>query len=523
MKPMILSKFNLKWIFPVFLVILAGMTLRMVNLGYADYQGDEIKAFYLPAPGQSIPDFLFTQRKGPLQFIITGILTLVDPLYENQLLMRFFFSLAAGIALIFFYLLAASLYGKRISIYATLFMATNGILVGLSRIAQYQSYVILGGILALYFFNKAGKDPRFELSGVYLGFASWAVAILAHYDALLIAPLALYLLWEWRHSGMVPGRTKIKHLFASIAIAAVPLLAFYIPFILYIDTETKVYWTQRLSEQAAEKLSSSILLFQIYQPVYVLMIYVILVTVGLAFFAGLLINRRKGRMQNWTPVDVPVGDFIRNLLATLVWLLIVFTLMEVVIYQPGTHIYTYLMPAFVFLGLGLFAIEQLCERIRWIKHSHEIALAAFSLLFLFLFMQSYAIFVDTNQEYPWENERFLFWMLNKPPSSVTERYTLSMFGFPYFRNWEDIGNYIQEHSDFNNVSANEPDVVTNFYVRKSGRRFSPYRYYISIQNPRSFVPVLNERLAALMRTHEPIYRIVKDEEILAEVFLIEIR
>jgi len=138
-------------------------------------------------------------------------------------------------------------------------------------------------------------------------------------------------------------------------------------------------------------------------------------------------------------------------------------------------------------------------------------------------MQSYAIFVDTTQEYPWENERFIFWTLNKPPSSVTDRYTLSMFGFPYFRDWENIGKYFQDHSDFNTVGANEPDVVTNFYVRKSGRRFSPYRYYISIQNPRSFVPVLNERMAALLNTQEPVYRIMKDEETLAEIFLIQIR
>ena len=269
MNTIIHRKEFLKWIFSLSLVILAGFILRIVNLGYSDYQGDEIKAFYLPAPGQSIPEFLFTQRKGPLQFIITGILTLVDPLYENQLLMRLFFSLAGGLALIFFSLLAVSLFGKRISIYATLFMATNGILVGLSRIAQYQSFVILGGILALYFFNKAGKDPRFEISGVYLGFGSWAVAILAHYDALLIAPMALYLLWEWRHSGTIPGQNKIKHLFTSIGIATLPVLAFYIPFILYIDSETKVYWTERLIEEAARKLSSSILLFKLYQPVFV--------------------------------------------------------------------------------------------------------------------------------------------------------------------------------------------------------------------------------------------------------------
>jgi len=523
MKLRILNTGNLKWFLVPIVAILAGIILRMVNLGYADYQGDEIKAFYLPEPGHSIAEFLFTQRKGPLQFMITGILTLVDPLYENQFLMRVFFALAGCLALIFFYLLAASLFGKRIGVYSTFFMATNGILVGLSRIAQYQSYVILGGLLALFFFNKAAKDPSYTISGVYLGFASWTVAILAHYDAVLIAPMALYLLWEWRNSGVIPERTKIKHLFSSIGIALVPLLAFYIPFIFFIDAETKAYWTGRLIAQAADKLSSSSLLFQIYQPVYVLPIYVILFIISLTFCGGLMFNQHRGTGKNWAPEEIPIGQFIKNILATLVWFLVVFSMMEGIIYQPGTHIYTYLMPAFVFLGLGVYAIEQLFKQIQWIRRLHWIILAVLSLLFLFLFVQSYAIFVDTSQEYPWENERFIFWTLEKPAPSITDRYGLSMFGFLYYRDWEAIGKYIQDHRDFNNVSANEPDVVTNFYVRKNGLRFSPFRYYISIQNPRSFVPVLNQRMEEVLRTQEPVYRTFKDEETLAEIFLIEIR
>jgi len=90
-----------------------------------------------------------------------------------------------------------------------------------------------------------------------------------------------------------------------------------------------------------------------------------------------------------------------------------------------------------------------------------------------LIVQSYAIFVDTNQEYPWENERFIFWTLEKPAPSITDRYGLSMFGFLYYRDWEAIGKYIQDHRDFNNVSANEPDVVTNFYVRKKRAPVQP--------------------------------------------------
>jgi hypothetical protein len=173
--------------------------------------------------------------------------------------------------------------------------------------------------------------------------------------------------------------------------------------------------------------------------------------------------------------------------------------------------------------LGLFAIEQLAKQIRRIKGMQQIFLIALSGMSLFIFLQSYMIFVDAGQEYPWEDERFLFWTMNKPSESITDQYTLSMFGFPYYRDWRSIGQYIQEYSDFNTVSANEPDEVINFFVRKKGRRFSPYRYYISIQNPRSFVPVLNKRIAAQMHNQEPVYRVVRNDEILAEIYRIEIR
>jgi hypothetical protein len=325
------------------------------------------------------------------------------------------------------------------------------------------------------------------------------------------------------HSGSKPGRSKLKHLLGAIGIAALPVLAFYIPFSFYIDAETRLYWIARLSEQASEKLSSSILLFQIYQPVYVLTVYMSLFALGLVFFIGLVIKRDQENVQNWVPVDISVRQFIKNVLAALVWFLVVFLLMEVAIYNPGTHIYTYLLPAFVFLGLGIFAIEQLVKRIQWIKGLHQVFLIGLSGLFLFIFLQSYQIFVDGSQEYPWENERFLFWTLKKPPSAITDRYTLSMFGFPYYRDWESIGQYIQENSDFNTVSANEPDEVINFFVRKKGRRFSLYRYYISINNPRSFIPILNERIAVLLNDQEPVFRVVKNNEVLAEIYRLEIR
>ncbi|MCK5429178.1 MAG: hypothetical protein KAI94_06885 [Anaerolineales bacterium] len=69
---------------PVVFLVFATLWLRLVNLGYSDYQGDEIKALYLPDTGQSLTDYLFLQRKGPTQFITSYLIYLFHPSYTNQ-------------------------------------------------------------------------------------------------------------------------------------------------------------------------------------------------------------------------------------------------------------------------------------------------------------------------------------------------------------------------------------------------------------------------------------------------------
>lgn len=50
-------------ILPVTSLIFASLWLRLINLGYSNYQGDEIKALYRPQADQSMIDFLLNQRK----------------------------------------------------------------------------------------------------------------------------------------------------------------------------------------------------------------------------------------------------------------------------------------------------------------------------------------------------------------------------------------------------------------------------------------------------------------------------
>jgi len=90
-------------ILPVIFLAFVTLWLRLVNLGYSNYQGDEIKALSLPTPGQNLVDFIFQQRKGPTQFIITYLIKLVNPTFTNEFLARLPFALAGILAVFFFF------------------------------------------------------------------------------------------------------------------------------------------------------------------------------------------------------------------------------------------------------------------------------------------------------------------------------------------------------------------------------------------------------------------------------------
>ena len=74
----------------------------------------------------------------------------------------------------------------------------NGFAVAFARIMQYQSFVMMWGLLALVAAVWYGRDGRFQhlfLAGMFL-----AAGLLAHYDAILFAPAVGWLLLArvWR-------------------------------------------------------------------------------------------------------------------------------------------------------------------------------------------------------------------------------------------------------------------------------------------------------------------------------------
>ena len=103
------------------IIITLTIILRVINLGYSDFQGDEIKALFLPDSGSSNIEFLLDQRKGPIQFVVTYLLKFIDPTYTNQPLIRLPFAIAGILSVVYFYKLLQNLYNPKIAFYASFF------------------------------------------------------------------------------------------------------------------------------------------------------------------------------------------------------------------------------------------------------------------------------------------------------------------------------------------------------------------------------------------------------------------
>lgn len=520
----------------ILILLFLSVILRFLFLGYSNYQGDEIKAFFIPEEGQTTWDFLLDQRKGPMQFIITYFIKILDTGYDNRILARLPFALAGVISVVIFYEFVGLHYGSETALYSALFFCTNGFLVAFSRIVQYQSFVIFFMVLCLYYLTLAVKDYRFRIVGLYLGLISWALSILSHYDGVFMAPFVFYLLYLWfSNIETLDKKNKIKHFIISGLISALLLLLFYIPFVMSISESTLEYWSGRLSGEVSTKISSSKYLFTVYQPIYVVHIYTILGVIGFLYIAVkvfprlLLLTKKKGihtKLKKVYPFskdmfnvifDKSFYQHVSKFVVLFIWFFIPFVFLECFVYIPGTHIYTYLIPLFIVLALGIRVINYFVYRAIKQRYKFFITRAGLSIMFLFIFAQAFTVFVEHNQEYPWEQEKFLIWTFPKP----TPIFHLSMFGFPYYRNWEGIENFVKSYEDVEAYSTNERQSIARFHISLP-KDSDKAGFYVYIKNPQSFTDeILSEKPDYWADKYPPDYTFSRNGDTLSRVYLME--
>ncbi len=152
-----------------------------------------------------------------------------------------------------------SLFDFNSAIFGTFLVAANGMFVAFGRIVQYQSFVILGVSASLLFLVLAIKRDRWRLPGLYLGYATAAGALLAHFDAVfIIPPLAVLTVYWWQTLGSTPEREEWHwHLLTAIAVAALPLLLFYTEYAHRISQSSLQYWANRITGSPTNSLTTA--------------------------------------------------------------------------------------------------------------------------------------------------------------------------------------------------------------------------------------------------------------------------
>ena len=427
-----------RWTFILLLILLtiATVWLRLGNLGYSNFQGDEIKALCKPIEGQTLVRFLLGQRKGPVQFLISCLYGVFDPAFSSELAIRLPFAVASVLAVVVFYLLVRQYFNRTVSVSAALFLATNGLLVALGRIVQYQSITVLCSLLAIYSLSCAIQAEKWKITGLYLGFFSASLGVLAHFDGVYVFLPMLYLLYLWwrKYKGREEFPRYRNHLIMAIGIAAIPLFLFYIPFVLNLDNYQLGYWEKRLTTATNSNTWS---LFRFYNPGPIVGIYAILLVLGIT---RLRVNRSSIILVLWAVPPILI--------------------MELVMSNAGTHFYTYLLPLFVVAGLGVDTLQNGLKRI-FKTHTQQLVEVGCIFLFGFFFIISHLIFINHTPEYPWQPKSFLGMIF--PGGNLA-----GTFGFPYNRGWREIEAWITENYDADILLAtNEKESLSRFYFPAS--------------------------------------------------------
>lgn len=138
-------------------------------------------------------------------------------------------------------------------------------------------------------------------------------------------------------------------------------------------------------------------------------------------------------------------------------------------------------------------------------------------MYLFLYLQSYAVFVEHDKEYPWESEKFYIWEFSQP----TPIYHLSMFGFPYYRNWEGIRQAVMNHKNNGFYSTNERKSIARFYTPLE-KSTDDAGHYIYILNPQSLNNKIDsEKALYWSERYHPVFTYSKKGRDMARVYYMQ--
>lgn len=203
------------------------LTVPFIRLGYAEFHEDEAEALMLGVRLLQGEDYaLFLHRKGPAQMLIpVAFWLLADRITET--LARFPFALSSILSVLTVYALGVRWFGRAGGLMAAVLWLVCGYSVAFGRMVQYQALIFFLGPLAIFCLYLAWREnrPRWIIPAAML----LAASLMAHFDALLLLPVAGYV--TWLAVMQSPSRAKWLCALGAGMLFTGLLASFYVPYL----------------------------------------------------------------------------------------------------------------------------------------------------------------------------------------------------------------------------------------------------------------------------------------------------
>lgn len=426
--------------------------LRIINLGYSDYNTDEATVLgHLKRTGTVFSDgYLLSQRKGPLQWVVASITFLIFKNIDHEFWFRLPFAFFNLISIYFLYqFLVLETKNKYLALGASLLVGVNGFIVAFSRFVQYQSLNLFFSFLSLYFYARYFHQENKKMS--YLGAASFSASLLSHWDAVFIVPYILYVALK---------KFDLKVILINLIIILVLSGFFLIPFLTHLKANSGdlAYFSGRLGLKDEYNINEIRFRTKIYNPFFFSYFVVVLLAISLLF--------------------------IKKYLTIWFWLLSSLIAFLTVIKVPGTHSYNLLIPAIVLAVAGYYEVSK------FIPNEYKIVpIGLFMAVLCFFYYQTYILLVDHSKEYPWDRKKiFRYETSDYDHGDLTNH----LIGFAHGRNWDEtsrfVDGYLSRKKDGSQYTfvTNENKTIAELYMNIPYGQSDKY-LAIGVKNPYNFV------------------------------------
>lgn len=531
------SKVSAPWIVTgVLLLLFVGGGLRLTNLGYAEFQGDEGRAVQRAAAViQGYEDVLFLHRKGPVEILLpTLVYALTGHLTEATARLPFALANMAGLVAVF--VLGWRMLNPVAGWVAAMLLALDGYFIGFARIVQYQSVVILMSVLVVLILHCLVQRPAELRRYLILAALFLATGMLAHYEAVLVVVPGLYLLWQlWqRHK---PSEF-ISSLIGACAVGGAILATFFGPYVLHPSfRNTAAYLAdERIGGSLPyNHLADFFLRTTLYDTTYAVLLLIGLATLALlriywqavtsrwrwlliaVTLAGLGLTFANPTWLTIGATDLTFVFFLalfisawfaldrnsaggRSVERTLwLWFGSLVLLALFFVAKPRTHVYVFFLPWVLIVGM-ISARGWLALRRRWGVSLAGVAggLVALAATLPFgTYAAWYFVYNGVEIYRTWDlNRPAGFWTVYEQPDDR------SLFGFPLHNGWKTVGVlYADGLLDGPYETNDVDDWVADWYTRGADRCLRDHKYFILVDSlERKSQADKAERLIALQQT-----------------------